>query len=360
MKARKALLDVALKEWLLVVSCASMVLTSIYARHLPAYSIREVEVLFLLFALFVAIHGLQRSGLISEVSQIIQKGRAIPLKLVATTFFLSMLVTNDVALIVIVPLTLSLDIHRKDLLVILEALAANAGSALTPLGNPQNLYIYWSYELPPIEFVATILPFSLFFLVILSASAVFISANVKQRSQAPAERWVVKRSLAWAYGMFLVLILLIVIHALPLFLGVIAAVSVLLFDRKALHIDYALLLTFLFLFGVADNMQLVLESEIAHHGHVFLFSALLSQFIGNVPTALLFANFTANWEALLWGTNTGGFGSLFGSLANLIAYKLYVSHERARHATFTITFLILGYVAFALSVGLYFMLNGMS
>ena len=85
-----------------------------------------------------------------------------------------MLVTNDIALIVIVPLTLSLNINRKDILVILEALAANSGSALTPVGNPQNLYIYWFYDVPPDVFIKTIAPFSLFFLGLLIVSSILV------------------------------------------------------------------------------------------------------------------------------------------------------------------------------------------
>jgi Na+/H+ antiporter NhaD/arsenite permease-like protein len=79
--------------------------------------------------------------------------------------------------------------------------------------------------------------------------------------------------------------------------------------------------------------------------------------MSNVPATLLFAKFTLNWQALLWGANAGGFGSLFGSLANLIAYKIYVTHEDTNNtARFTARFLILGYAALFVSIGLYFIL----
>jgi len=82
--------------------------------------------------------------------------------------------------------------------------------------------------------------------------------------------------------------------------------------------------------------------------------------MSNVPVTLLFAKFTTNWEALLWGTNAGGFGSLFGSLANLIAYKLYITHSDTNDsAVFTLKFIVVGYVAFFLSAGLYFALRGL-
>ncbi len=323
LKAQSIFIDFVLKEWLLIVSGVGFVLTSIYTKHFPVYSIQELQVLFILFVLFVSVNGLHNSGLILKIAQKIKKGGAIPLKLVVTTFFLSMLVTNDIALIVIVPLTLSLNINRKGILVILEALAANAGSALTPFGNPQNLFIYWFYEINPIRFIETIAPFSLAFLVILIVVSLFVNASCNDQKTIAQK---INKN-AYIFGGLLFVVLLTVLHVLPIATGILVIIFALLIDRKALHVDYALLFSFFFFFGVADNMKLILASEISHSGHIFLFSALTSQVMSNVPATLLFAKFTTNWKALLWGVNTGGFGSLFGSLANLIAYKIYVTTE---------------------------------
>jgi len=351
-KTQNTLFNFLLKEWLLIASGVGFVLTSAYTKHFPAYSIRELEVLFILFVLFIAVNGLQQSGFISRFSKSIEKGKAIPLKLVATTFFLSMLVTNDIALIVIVPLTLALNINRRDVLVILEALAANAGSALTPFGNPQNLFIYWFYDLHPVIFIKTIAPFSMVFLIVLVISSFII--KTRNNMQESMEIGKINKS-SYIYGILLIVVLLSVLHILPVLAGLLVVIYALFFDRKTLRVDYALLLSFFFFFGLAENMKILLASEIKQSGHVFLFSALASQIMSNVPATLLFAKFTANWEALLWGTNTGGFGSLFGSLANLIAYKLYITHDNTNNAAiFTAKFLIIGYVAFFLAIGLYF------
>jgi Na+/H+ antiporter NhaD/arsenite permease-like protein len=303
--------------------------------------------------LFVSVKGLNNTGLILNIAQKIEKGNAIPLKLVVTTFFLSMLVTNDIALIAIVPLTLSLNINRKGILVILEALAANAGSALTPFGNPQNLFIYWFYEIHPVRFIETIAPFSLAFLIILIVASLFV--NLSNNDQETIVQKVNKK--ARIYGALVFVVLLTVLHVVPVVTGILVIIFALIFDRKALHVDYALLFSFFFFFGLAENMKLFLASEMSHSGHIFLFSALASQVMSNVPATLLFAKFTTNWEALLWGVNAGGFGSLFGSLANLIAYKIYVTNEGTNNsAMFTAQFLIIGYIAFFLSIGLYFFL----
>ncbi len=353
-KARVTFIDLILKNWLAITSGVGLVLTSFYTRHVPIYSIQELQVLFVLFVLFIAVNGLQRSGLILKLAQSIEKGKGIPLKLIAATFFLSMLVTNDISLIVIVPLTLSLNVNRKDIIVILEALAANAGSALTPFGNPQNLFIYWFYGVQPVTFIKTIAPFSLVFMAILIVSSFFVKTrnNFKEIVQQKINKK------AYIYVILIFVVLLTVLHVLPVFTGILVVIFALIFDRKALLVDYALLLTFFFFFGIADNLKAMLASEINHSGHIFLLSALASQVMSNVPAALLFAKFTSNWKALLWGVNAGGFGSLFGSLANLIAYKIYVTHESSNNtAMFTVKFLIMGYVALFVSIGLYFFLN---
>lgn len=356
MKTQSTFIDFVLKEWLLIASGIGLALTSVYIKNLPVYSIQELQVLFILFALFIAVNGLQHSGFILKIAQSIEKGKAIPLKLVATTFFLSMLVTNDISLIVIVPLTLSLNINRKDILIILEALAANAGSALTPFGNPQNLFIYWFYGVHPATFTKTIAPFSLVFLIVLIISSVF----VKIRNDV--QEFVVLQKVnkkAYIYGLLLFSLLLTILHVLPVLTGFLIIMFALLFDRKALRVDYALLFIFFFFFGLAENTKVLLASEISHSGHIFLFSALASQVMSNVPATLLFAKFTTKWQALLWGANAGGFGSLFGSLANLIAYKIYVAHESTNNTSlFTLKFLIIGYVAFFMAIGLYFFLYG--
>ncbi len=353
MKLRATFIDFVLKEWLLILSIIGFVLLSLYTRHFPAFSINELQVLFILFVLFVTVNGLQKSGLILKIAQSIEKGKLIPLKLVLATFFLSMLITNDIALMVIVPLTLSLNINRKDILVILEALAANAGSALTPIGNPQNLYIYWFYNIHPFTFIKTISPFSLFFLVLLIISSIFIVTQ-KELKKGKIQKLNKK---AYIYGIWLVIVILIVFRILPVSIGIGVIFFSVIFDRKTLYIDYALLFSFFFFFGIADNLKNIMASKISHSTHIFLLSILTSQIISNVPATLLIAKFTSNWQALLWGVNSGGFGSLFGSLANLIAYKLYIVHNKNSNIIFTIKFLTIGYLALFISISLYFLIH---
>ncbi len=158
---------------------------------------------------------------------------------------------------------------------------------------------------------------------------------------------------AYIYVLLLFIVLLVVLHILSIISALIVIICALIFDRKTLRIDYALLFTFFF--GLAENLKLLFESQIQAFEYVFVFSALSSQLMSNVPATLLFANFTQNWEALLWGTNAGGFGSLFGPFANLIAYKLYIDHKTTNNPmAFTTKFLLIGYMAFFISIGLYY------
>lgn len=353
MKNQLSFIDFVLKEWLVITAGITLILTTLYTKHIPVYSEKELQVVFMLFVLFVAVTGLQKSGLIMRIAQSIEKGRFVPLKLVIVTFFLSMLITIDVTLIVIVPVTLSLNINKKELIVILESLAANTGSSLMPFGNPQNLFIYWFYDLRAEVFIATIAPFALSFLGLLIIASLFIKTNHIIQKKAIQKI----NQKAYYYGVFLFTIILTILHILPAIMAVFVVIFAIIFDRKALRVDYTLLITFLLFFGIADNLQMLLIPEINHSGHVFLFSALASQIISNVPATLLFAEYTQNWQALLWGASAGGLGGLFGSMARLIVYKIYVRHESTNNtAKFTILFLITGYLAMFLSIGLYFIL----
>ncbi len=353
---RRLLLDIILKEWLFCASAVSLVVTSVYLDRLPSFSGPELQVLFLLAALFVAVRGLERSNLILRLARLLEKGPRLACKLVAITFGLSMVVTNDVALVLAVPLTLALETERKELGVILEALAANAGSALTPFGNPQNLFIYWIFRIKPAAFLSGMAPLAAFFFILLMLAALLVrNPDCRRRPLAGLKI----KSTAFVYLPLLLVIILAVLHVLPLWTAGSILLYAVLFDRQSLRIDFILLLTFFCFFGLADNILSFLPARIEHTGHIFIFSALASQVISNVPAALLFAKFTAQWKALLWGTNVGGFGSLVGSLANLIAYRIYVTHKSADNkALFAFKFMALGYVAFFIGLGLYFAAGG--
>ena len=340
------------EEWLLLITATGLGLTSIWLQRLPAYTESDFEILYILLILFIITKGLQEHQILENIARRLEHGRWLAMKLILLTFFFSMVVTNDVALLSIVPLTLLLQVEGKVWLVILEALAANAGSALSPFGNPQNLFIYWFYNVPVVDFISTILPFSLFFLVALLIAAAWL--------RIPASPGVARKALplswvSYVYLTALAVFALVILRVLPLFLGSAVLLFALVADRGSLRIDYSLLLTFFCFFGFTDNLSVLLSAAFLHPQHIFLFSALLSQIISNVPAALLVADFTRHWQPLLWGVSVGGFGSLVGSLANLIAYRVYVRSEEGGTRAFLGRFHLASFSAFFFGLGLYFL-----
>jgi Na+/H+ antiporter NhaD/arsenite permease-like protein len=340
-------------EWLFLIAALGLVFTSAYLHRVPSYSRSDLEILYILFILFVITNGLQRHGVISGIARKLERGHFVASKMVITTFFLSMFVTNDVALISIVPLTMMLNINNIEWLIVLEALAANAGSALSPFGNPQNLYIYWFYKVPFVEFATTIIPFSALFLLFLLIGALLINSN-KINHKYPAQEQL--KTPAYIYLGMLIIFVFAVLRLLPLVIGLGVILYVIIFDRRSMKVDYFLLATFACFFGFTDNLQIILSGVLAHPHHVFLLAVGLSQVISNVPTALLLADFTAHWKSLLWGVSVGGFGTLVASLANLIAYRLYVRQEKQRALPFAKKFHLLSFLALGMGILLYYLL----
>lgn len=334
-----------LKEWFLIAAIIGVTVTSIILKRLPYYSKNDFEILFILFNLFIIVKGLENSNFFKKIERLISYDRFLTLRLTLVTAFLSMFVTNDVALLIIVPLTLSLEIKNKGFIVILEALSANAGSAFTPFGNPQNMFIYWFYHLNFSEFLKTIYPFTLFSMfLILILSLFVISPKIEKTNKSDNKKI---SNQFYIYLIFLVMFIFVIFHILPIWTGCIVILYTLVFSKKNLKVDYILLSTFLFFFGFTDNLKVFLNLTLNSTGHVFLLSAFLSQFISNVPAALIFSDFTKNWQSLLWGVNVGGYGNIVGSLANLIAYRLYIN--RYEDKTY--------FIKFNFICGIFFILN---
>ncbi len=351
----KNLISVLLKEWVLFAVVSGVVVTSLYLKRIPSYSIDDFQILFLLFVLFVVVNGLRNSNFFFKIANFIDNGRYVSLKLVILTAILSSVVTNDVALLIMVPLTLTTSIASKADIVILEAMAANAGSSLLPFGNPQNLFIYWFYHINITQFIKEIYLFSIISIFIICGYIFFIRKRDKDKRECMFKSSVKLVKGFWIYIVFLTMIILIIMHLIPVYVGIIPILYTFLFDRKSLYVDYLLLATFFCFFGLTDNLRDILQYSIEKDGEVFLFSAIASQFISNVPAVLLFSDFTHNWKALLWGVNVGGFGNLIGSFANLIVYRIYTKNLPANATIkFLIKFHFIGYILFAIGCVIFF------
>lgn len=291
--------------------------------------------LLLLYSLMAVMAGFQQLGVFSLVGESllskISNTRQMLMILVFLPFFFSMLITNDVALITFVPFGLVvLNMAEREQLVIplvvMQTIAANLGSMLTPMGNPQNLYLYAQSGMSPSYFVALMLPYSITAAVCLFSAAFFIkNENIPRLANTRGRKLDVKMFLCYAVG-FLICLLCVA----KVFGAIVAAVIVSLFllvkNRPLFKkIDYSLLGTFICFFIFIGNMGRIDEFcaflEGILIGHESAVAIALSQIISNVPAALLLSGFSRNWSALIIGTNLGGLGTLIASMASLISYK---------------------------------------
>ncbi|KVN61157.1 SLC13 family permease [Burkholderia stagnalis] len=259
--------------------------------------------------------------------------RALAMLLVVFAAVLSMWLTNDVALFVVVPLMISLRAlaplpFRR--LVIVVALAVNAGSVATPLGNPQNLFLWQLSGVSFGRFVLTLGPLAIALMALLLAvtACAFRAKPLDLSGDAIALPMQRMHALVAAV-LFVAFVLLADAHrALP---GLIAVAVVLFAVRRdaVLRIDWLLLLIFVLMFVVLRSAaalpavhDAIAQARLDTPLRVFAAGAALSQGISNVPAAILLSEFTRDWRALAFGVSVGGFGIAIGSLANLIAVRL--------------------------------------
>lgn len=350
------------KEAVLCISAVLAVASMFFVPPDSAYiDYIDVRTLFLLFALMTVVAGFRDAGTFSALSHTllnrVKTSRGVVLCLTLICFFSSMLITNDVALLTFVPLSIlllsSAGLSRLILVTVtLQTIAANLGSMLTPIGNPQNLYIYSLSGMGMGEFILTLLPYAAFSLLLLII-ACFLVRKEKLIPQAGGKPTRKTRTELVCAALF-VLSLLSVLRVLDAWIAaLITAVVILIYDRKLLkRVDYCLLLTFVCFFMFIGNMSRIesvrdfLGTFIT--GREMLTGALLSQVISNVPAAVLLSAFSSNWKPLLIGVNIGGLGTLIASLASLISYKLYCASENAQPKRFMLVFTLYNVIFFVL------------
>jgi len=259
----------------------------------------------------------------------------------ASAFTLAMLVTNDAALFAVIPLTFALA-RRAPLnlrrLVIYEIMAVNLGSAFTPWGNPQNLFIYHHYQLLPATFFQASAPLAAVSSIVLAALMVIGLAHGKKAIPAPSSEAVTPPRVAWGKSAILLglfaLLVLSVMRLLPVYIA--AGLLVLYMataDRPGFQrLDWWLLGAFFLLFptmsGLGELVTRALGGGIASSLGVYGIGIGLSQVISNVPAAMLLSHTTADWRSLFYGVNIGGLGTMVASFANLIGLSLYLNGSR--------------------------------
>ncbi len=332
----------------------------------------DTTTLLMLFALMAIVAGFRGMGafdkLAAAVTGRIHTLRGLAMALTAGCFLLAMAATNDVALITLVPFTLLLmggaKIPHLTLTVVLETIAANLGSMVTPIGNPQNLYLYSSGQLDAPAFPALTWPYAALAFALLMACCLFIPKAPVKAAASPAEK-LPARKLA-LYAALTVLALLSLMKLLPAWtLALAVAIAVFVIDRKTLRrVDYTLLATFVCFFVFVSSVKACAPISAWLEGLMadspLLTALLASQVISNVPACLLLAPFTANPSALMLGVNLGGLGTLVASLASLISFRLYGAAPGAKKGLFMGVFTLLNVIFLAAMLLLAWMLGAVS
>lgn len=349
MEIKKKLFEFVKKETVLTVAVLLAVLSAVMIPPDGEYAgYIDFRTLSILFCLMTVMAGLQKLGVFRRIGKILLQHTHTTMQLVQVLvlmcFFFSMVITNDVSLITFVPFTfIVLQLAGEETVkklavpvIILQTIAANLGSMLTPIGNPQNLYLYGKAQMSAGAFVLLMLPYSLMSLLLLVICGAVVAkcsgievrgADVSLPEEEKVEQ---KKYLLPGYLLLFVLCLLTVAHVIPypVTLGIVA-LAVLLLDRGTIiKVDYSLLLTFVGFFIFIGNMGRMpafcdfLQKIIG--GREVMTAVIASQVISNVPAALLLSGFTGNVPALIVGTNLGGLGTLIASMASLISYKQVV------------------------------------
>jgi Na+/H+ antiporter NhaD/arsenite permease-like protein len=293
-----------------------------------------------LTGLLIITQGVERSGVLQGAARALlartSTARQLALVLCGVAAVLAALVTNDVSLFLLVPLTRELAAQAQlplARLVALEALAVNAGSSLTPIGNPQNLYLWHRSGESFGGFMAMMGPAVGVMLALLLVTILITMPGTPIRVAPPQERAPTQpRLLALSGVLFIGFVAALELHVWAPALVAVLVVYALFYRRVLMRLDWALLATFALMFVVVHQLvalpwvaglmsQLPMDQPLP----AYLVAIATSQVISNVPATLLLADGTqplAAFAALAVGVNVGGYGFVLGSMANLIALRL--------------------------------------
>lgn len=331
------------------IAAAAALVTMLFVPPDAAYlGYFDLNTLACLFALLAVIRALRNAGFFETVAHAVVRRfktlRGLGCALVGVTLVCSMFATNDMALLMLLPLstvTLASTGNERALpfTFVMQAIAANLGGMILPFGNPQNIFLNSRFGIAFPDFLATMaLPFAVSVILIALCCLAGFKASPLSSSCVPdaaaSERAPLPRAKTALYLVLFALSLGMVFRVVPFVAGVVIVAAALLFaDRRALaHVDWGLLATFALFFVFSGNMARIPEVQgffsMLLGQSTLVTSALASQVISNVPAAILLAPFVDGYQSLLIGVNIGGAGTLIASLASLIAFNHFRAIKR--------------------------------
>jgi len=322
-----------------------------------------------LFMMLTVLEGFKKERVLDPIVKFgsgLRRMTSLTLFLVFGVFFTSMFVTNDVSLIIFVPLTITVFRgagKEKYILPVLtfENIAAIRGSMLSPFGSPQNLFLYGRAKTPVWNFILHMLPLSAFSAALLVAFIFFLyRKNVREeigevRGQKEGETGKGAKKISYiVLFAFVVAVIVTRTQYWYIALGILAAAVAITDIKIFLKVDYVLLLTFLCFFifshSIASNAAISSALGSAVGGREYWWSIGLSQLISNVPSTIVLYPFSGNFAGLIYGADTAGLVSLIGSLASVINYRIYVREYPGQGGWFIKTFTLVSLAFFAIVV----------
>lgn len=370
----QALIEFIKKEIVLVIALALAAVSMFFITPDGEYSSYiDWQTLALLFCLMIIMAQFQKMGVFHFVGvKLLEKvsgSRQLCASLIMLCFFSSMIITNDVALITFVPFAITVlkmaDLENRMIpVIVLQTIAANLGSMVTPIGNPQNLYLYAQSGMSLGSFVMLMLPYAAIAAVIFAILILRMkNHHVDQTALAKMEKTTFIPNVQMViYSVLFAGCVLAVARVIPWqFMLVLVTVVTAKMDISIFkNIDYSLLLTFVGFFIFIGNMgRIDVFSNFlmdVMQGNEVLASVAASQVISNVPAALLLSGFTTKWSLLIIGTNLGGLGTLIASMASLISYKQVASNYPARKGAYIKHFTVANVSILAVLMGAFWIM----
>ena len=308
----------------------------------------EWDTISSIFSILLIVACLENIDFFQKIARAIIKKfkttRSIIIVLIMITYFSALINANDMALLTFLPLSYLVLSYTNNLdylafTFVMQNIASNLGGMITPIGNPQNIYLFSFYDIGLIEFFKIMALPTLFSFVLIASTFLFIKKTPIVYDDNYDTKINMKKLLVYL-GLF-VLTFLTVCKIVPFLISLpIVVVTALVVDRKSFtKVDYTIPLTFCAFFIFSGNMArvpLVIDLMTSFvDQHTFLTAYLSCQLISNVPTAILLSKFTGNYAQLLVSVNVASLGIIFSSLSGLIALKMYVKHrpEHIKNAT---------------------------
>ena len=367
------------KDAVLTISWVLAIVSMFFIKPDKAYAgYIDWRSLGILWSLMIITKGYMQNGIFEKIGHALltrtRKMWQLIAVLVGLNFFSSMIITNDVSLITFVPFAIMMlkQCGSQELMipvVVLQTIAANLGSMLTPIGNPQNLYLYSVSAFSFGMFIRYMLPLVAVSFFLLLAILLFrgwkergtrldSASAVLEKEDIPMEK--IKLLLL---GILFLVCMGTVLRIFPYGISFLAVVIVgmIAFRDLFAQVDYFLLGTFAGFFIFVGNVQRIPSVSrwigSVMEGKEFWLSIGCSQIISNVPATMLLSGFTTEYKELLWGVNIGGLGTLIASLASLISYKFYASVKGAQRGRYMLVFTVYN-VVFLLLLCLFAAISG--